>query len=153
MIGQVDHVAIAVWDIDASLAYYTNELGLLLVGDEQLPQVGVRLAYLDAGNVFVQLVQPTSSETIRRFLEERGEGLHHLCFAVESIPDVLHRFVGEEQAQIFLGGRGRRCAFLLGHPNGIITELTEIAPFIPERRADSIEEEGLAIQTPNELPF
>jgi methylmalonyl-CoA/ethylmalonyl-CoA epimerase len=141
MIGQVDHVAIAVWNIDASLAYYVNELGLPLVADEQLPLVGVRLAYLDAGNVFVQLVQPTSSETIRRFLEERGEGLHHLCFAVENIPEILHRLVGEEQAQLFLGGRGRRCAFLLGQHNGLITELTEIAPFLSERPVDSIEEE------------
>jgi methylmalonyl-CoA epimerase len=139
MIGQVDHVAIAVWDIDASLAYYTNELGLTLVGDEQLPDVGVRLAYFNAGNVLLQLVQPTSSESIRNFLHERGEGLHHICFAVENIPDVLHRLAGEEDARVFLGGRGRRCAFLLNHPNGITTELTELAPF--KLVIDSTEEE------------
>ncbi len=142
MIGQVDHVAIAVWDIDASLAYYTNELGLMLVGDEQLPHVGVRLAYLDAGNVLLQLVQPTSSESIQHFLHERGEGLHHICFAVENIPDVLHHLNGEEQVSMFLGGRGRRCAFLLGHPNGITTELTEIAPFVPASMESSTKEEA-----------
>ncbi len=142
MIEQVDHVAIAVWDIDKSLPYYLEELGLSLMGDEYLLEVGVRLAYLNAGNVLLQLVQPIGSPSITQFLHERGEGLHHICFAVENIPKALERLVGEEQAQMFLGGRGRRCSFLLHHPNGIITELTETEPDVHESAGENIENEA-----------
>ncbi len=129
MIEHVDHIAIAVHDIDASLPYYMNELCLALVHDERLPAVGVRLAYLQAGNTMVQLVQPTGDGAVARFLAVRGEGLHHICFAVQDIPAVLDRLSGEEGAQVFMGGRERRCAFLLNQPNGLITELTETSPY------------------------
>ena len=128
MIEYIDHIAIAVHDIDASLSYYMNELCLDLVHDELLPEVGVRLAYLHAGNTMLQLVQPTRDGAIARFLTERGESLHHVCFAVDDIPVVLDRLRGEGEAQVFMGGRGRRCAFLLNHPNGLIAELTETRP-------------------------
>jgi len=129
MIEHVDHIAIAVHDIDASLPYYVNELCLALVHDERLPDIGVRLAYLQAGNTMVQLVQPTGDGAVAQFLAARGEGLHHVCFAVDDIPLVLDRLKGEGEAQVFMGGRGRRCAFLLNHPNGLITELTETSPY------------------------
>lgn len=129
MFERIDHVAIAVWDIDRALPYYLDTLKLSLVHDELLPQVGVRLAYLDAGNTFIQLVEPTDSPSIRKFLEERGEGLHHICFAVQQLPEVLNSIDGEEQAQIFKGGRRRYCAFMLNPPNGLTIELTENEPY------------------------
>jgi methylmalonyl-CoA/ethylmalonyl-CoA epimerase len=128
MIEHVDHIAIAVHDIDASLPYYRDELRLTLAHDELLPDIGVRLAYLQAGNTMVQLVQPTRDGAVAHFLAARGEGLHHICFAVDDIPAVLGRLKGEEDAQVFMGGRERRCAFLLNQPNGLITELTETSP-------------------------
>lgn len=142
MIEYVDHIAIAVHDIDASLPYYRDELRLPLIHDERLPDVGVRLTYLQAGNTMVQLVQPLGDGPIAQFLAARGEGLHHLCFAVDDIPDVLRRLAGEGEAQVFMGGRGRRCAFLLNHPNGLITELTETSPYAP--RVDERLLEGIA---------
>lgn len=128
MIEFVDHIAIAVHDIDAALPYYRDELRLTLAHDEVLPAIGVRLAYLHAGNTMVQLVQPTRDGAIAHFLAARGEGLHHICFAVDDIPAVLGRLKGEEDAQVFMGGRERRCAFLLSQPNGLTTELTETRP-------------------------
>lgn len=125
MLERVDHVAIAVWDVDAALPYYRDVLRFSLVHDEVVSDVGVRLTYLDAGNTFVQLVQPIDSPSIRQFLEERGEGLHHICFAVDDIPSVLASLPGEEQAQVFKGGRNRACSFLLKRPNGVTIELTE----------------------------
>ncbi|HVA88704.1 MAG TPA: VOC family protein [Chloroflexota bacterium] len=128
MIERIDHIAIAVHAIDASLPYYRNELRLVLVHDEVLPEVGVRLAYLDAGNSMLQLVEPLAAGPVATFLAEHGEGLHHICFAVEAIPDVLQRLTGETEARLFMGGRQRRCAFLVHRPNGLLTELTETRP-------------------------
>jgi methylmalonyl-CoA/ethylmalonyl-CoA epimerase len=129
MLERVDHIAIAVWEIDRALSYYVDTLKLPITGDELLPEVGVRLVYLDAGNTFVQLVQPTTSPSITRFLRERGEGLHHICFGVQTISEVLDYLGIESQAGIFLGGRRRLCAFIAQPPNNIQIELTENAPY------------------------
>ncbi|GCE29812.1 hypothetical protein KDA_52960 [Dictyobacter alpinus] len=129
MLERVDHIAIAVWDIEHALPYYVDTLKLSIAGDELLPEVGVRLVYLDAGNTFIQLVQPTTSPSITQFLQERGEGLHHICFGVQTIPKVLNYLGMESQAGIFLGGRQRLCTFITQPPNNIQIELTENAPY------------------------
>lgn len=129
MLERIDHVAIVLRDIDRSLPYYRERLQLPLVHDELLPEIGVRLAYLDAGNLFLQLVQPTTSSTLTRFLEERGEGLHHICFGVQKISETLSALNLESAADIFLGGRGRLCAFLAHPPDSIQIELTENQPY------------------------
>ena len=121
-------MAIAVHDIDASLAHYTKHLRLPLAGDERADEPGVRLTYLAAGNAFLQLVQPTRPGPVADFLAERGEGLHHVCFAVTQIEPALARLPGEDGARIFLGGRGRRACFLTGTANGALIELTETSP-------------------------
>ncbi|REE86203.1 methylmalonyl-CoA epimerase [Paenibacillus taihuensis] len=128
MIRGIDHIAIAVRSIDDSLAYYTEELKLPLVHDELLPSAGVRLAYVQAGPIMIQLVQPIGETPIRKFLEEKGEGLHHLCFEVQDIPETLTQLVGESETRVVMGGRDRRAAFLSAHSNGLILELTETDP-------------------------
>jgi len=125
LFGRVDHVAIAVHDIDASLPRYTGTYGLALDGDEEADEPGVRLAYLAAGNTHVQLVQPLRPGPVASFLAARGEGLHHVCFTVPRIEDALARLPGEDGARVFRGGRGRRCCFLTGTANGALIELTE----------------------------
>ncbi len=137
MLERVDHIAIAVWDIDHALPYYVDTLKLSMTGDELLPEVGVRLVYLDAGNTFIQLVQPTTSPSITRFLTERGEGLHHICFGVQAISDTLAGLGMESQAGIFLGGRQRLCTFIARPPNHIQIELTEHAPYVAFSHPDS----------------
>lgn len=121
---RVDHVAVAVWDADAAAAWWEGRLGLPRLHDEELPEVGVRLLYLDAGGTMLQLVQPVGSGPVADFLAARGEGLHHLCFAVTGIPDELAR-LDEAGATVFPGGRGRRCCFLNRQPNQVLIELTE----------------------------
>ena len=131
VLDRMDHVAIAVRDVDASLGYYTGTLGLVVVGDERVEEPGVRLIYLDAGGVFLQLVSPFRPGPVADFLERRGEGLHHVCFAVPDIARALERIAGEGDARVFLGGRGRRACFLTGTANGALVELTELEPIAP----------------------
>jgi methylmalonyl-CoA/ethylmalonyl-CoA epimerase len=125
MIQKVDHIALAVKNIDASISYFLDELGLKLIDDEIIHDVGVRLAYLDCGNTMIQLVQPLSDGPLKKFLEEKGEGLHHICFAVEDIPVALKKLNGEETTKFFEGGRNRICSNLQTEPSGLKIELTE----------------------------
>jgi methylmalonyl-CoA epimerase len=127
-LDRIDHVAVAVHDIRASLPYYTDILGLPVVADERAEDPGVRLVYLDAGNTYLQLVQPIRPGPVSGFLAERGEGLHHMCFAVQRLEHSLAALPGERDAAIFRGGRGRRACFLTGTANGALVELTEHRP-------------------------
>ncbi|MDP9364240.1 MAG: VOC family protein, partial [Chloroflexota bacterium] len=95
MIEAVDHVAIAVPDIDDALRYYAGHLALPLLLREDQPEVGVRVAYLQTANVRLQLVEPTSAGPVHDFVAERGGGLHHVCFAVRDLSAALRRFSPE----------------------------------------------------------
>ena len=77
----------------------------------------------------LQLVQPTGPGPIADFLAAQGEGLHHICLAVEDIPATLRRLPGQEGVRVGMGGRGRRACFLAAPPNGLRIELTELAPW------------------------
>ena len=85
----VDHVAIVVEDADAALPYYRDVLGMRLIGDERNLHANVRLVYLDAGNVIVQLVAPFGPGPVQDHLTRAGEGLHHICLRVDDIPQML----------------------------------------------------------------
>jgi methylmalonyl-CoA/ethylmalonyl-CoA epimerase len=131
---RIDHVAVAVWDADAALGHFTRVLGLRVVHDEALPHVGVRLVYLSTDGTVgsaavIQLVQPIAATAVRDHLSAHGEGLHHICFTVDNIDEVLAALPPEDAGAVFVGGRARRCAFLGSSPSGLRVELTE------ERRA------------------
>ena len=136
-ISGIDHVALVVRDIDAALPWFVDQLGFALIGDElTAASGGARLAYLDAGNITLQLVSPTSgSGPIAEHLATRGEGLHHICFAVEDIEATIAALAPDAGVPVVVGGRGRRTAFLPGRESGLITELTETAPYAPAETA------------------
>ncbi len=125
-VAGIDHVGLLVRDIDASIPYFRDVLGMQVVGDDVNEQAAVRLVYLDAGNMILQLVSPYGPGPIADALEARGEGLHHLCFQVESIPAALEELAPGKNVAITRGGRNRRTAFLPDRPSGLIIELTEI---------------------------
>jgi methylmalonyl-CoA epimerase len=129
---RVDHLAVLVNSIDASVDYYRDRLGMAVVADERVPEAGVRLMYLDAGGVMLQLVEPTAPGPLRAHLDERGEGLHHICYAVPRIEEAIQRLAPGAAPRILVGGRGRRTAFLPTTFNAVTTELTEIEPYRPE---------------------
>jgi methylmalonyl-CoA epimerase len=129
----IDHVGVAVEDIDAALALYQNALQLPLVHRETVEEQGVDAALLDVGDSHVELLQPLGPDTaVGKFLARRGPGLHHVAYRVESISDTLDalRAAGirliDEQPRT--GIRRSRVAFV--HPastGGVLTEIVQPA--------------------------
>ena len=130
-LGRLDHVGIAVTDLAAARALYAGVLGLEVSHEEVIEDQGVHELLLRTGDVFVQLVAPLSPDSpVGRFLASRGEGVHHVGYAV---PDVAAA-VAELRAQGFevidpaprVGSGGTTIAFL--HPKsmqGVLVELVE----------------------------
>jgi methylmalonyl-CoA epimerase len=125
---RLDHVGIAVWDADLAIPYYRDVLGLPLVGDEDAPEPGTRLVYFEVGGAFLQLVQPVSEDcNIRDWLREHGEGVHHVCLAVEDLSSITRLRPDDPEAPIFQAGRDRHACFLTNTaPQGTLIEVTEL---------------------------
>jgi methylmalonyl-CoA/ethylmalonyl-CoA epimerase len=128
----LDHVGIAVSDLDAALAGYRDRYGVEPLYREVVEAQGVEEAMIPVGGSFVQLLQPLGDDTpVGRFLEKRGEGLHHVAFMVASIETALEH-MREQGARLIdenprPGGRGARIAFV--HPSdlgGTLIELVEL---------------------------
>jgi methylmalonyl-CoA/ethylmalonyl-CoA epimerase len=129
---RIDHIGIVVRDVQEALTAYGAALGLPLKEVVDVPDQGVRVAFLPVGESNVELVQPTADDTgIARFLEKRGEGIHHLCLEVEDIEAALARL--KEQGVPLIDrvprqGVHGRVAFI--HPkgmHGVLVELVEHA--------------------------
>jgi LAO/AO transport system kinase len=125
----LDHLGVAVHSIDERVGMYRDLLGLPLDGIETVPSEGVRVAMLPAGRTRIELVEPTGRETaVGRFLDQRGEGIHHVCFEVEDFDGTLQRFKKAGFATAGTEGRpgaeGSRVAFL--HPRGTGGILVEL---------------------------
>jgi methylmalonyl-CoA epimerase len=127
---KIDHIAIAVHSIEEALQAYEGALGLELAGVGEVPEQGVRVAFLPTGESELELVEPLASDSgVAKFLEKRGEGIHHICFEVDDIEAVLQdlaargvRLIDEQPRR---GAQGR-VAFL--HPkstHGVLIELIE----------------------------
>jgi methylmalonyl-CoA epimerase len=128
---RLDHVAIAVRDTEKALDYFCGRLGLKVVHTDVLDEPPLVLTYLDAGNAYVQLIAPRSGESdLTRWLDEHGEGIHHLCFGVDDVAGAAAVLSSTEVDRIALGqGRGRTSAFVPnGAPHGVTVELTEWWP-------------------------
>jgi methylmalonyl-CoA/ethylmalonyl-CoA epimerase len=130
-LGRINHVAILVRDLDAALLVYRDALGLPLQATMPVPSDGVRIAFLPVGDSKIELVQPTEPGTgIARYLESKGEGIHHVCFEV---PDLVAALARLDASGIQLIDRAPRkgaegpVAFI--HPkacNGVLVELIEV---------------------------
>lgn len=128
----LDHVAIAVADLDAAIAGYRDRYQVEPLYREKVESQGVEEAMIPVGGSFIQLLEPLGPETpVGRFLSKNGEGLHHVAYAVASIEAALEHLVSrgarlvDESPRI--GGRGARIAFV--HPGdltGTLIELVEL---------------------------
>jgi methylmalonyl-CoA/ethylmalonyl-CoA epimerase len=129
---RIDHVAMVVEDLEASLSFWRNGLGLELTQIEDVPAEKSRVAFLPVGSGEVELVNPTSDDSgLKRYLEKRGPGMHHLCLEVDDIEGMLKK-LKDRGIQLINelpvnGLGGKRYAFI--HPksaNGVLVELYEI---------------------------
>lgn len=129
----VNHIGIAVKSIDDNKAFYEDVLGAIFEGIEVVESQKVRVAFYRIGSVKLELLEPTSEEsTIAKFIEKKGEGLHHVAYEVESIEARLAELKAEGVKLIDetprMGAHHMKIAFL--HPKssaGILTELCEPA--------------------------
>jgi len=125
----IDHVAIAVHDLDAALAEYERQYRVRAEYREVIEDQGVEEAMLPIGASYVQLLRPLSPDTpVGRFLAKHGEGLHHIAYAVPSIDDAVRHLVDQEVELIDthprIGGGGHRIAFV--HPRALAGTLIEL---------------------------
>jgi methylmalonyl-CoA/ethylmalonyl-CoA epimerase len=133
VLDRIDHVGVAVRDLEAGISLYEGTLGMPLVHRETVTSQGVEAALLDVGEGHVELLRPLGGETpVGKFLERRGEGLHHVAYAVEDIDAELGRLseAGVEliDSEPRVGIRGSRVAFLHPRSTGsVLTELVEPA--------------------------
>jgi len=129
--GSIDHIGIAVADLDAAIAIHRDTYGMPLVHRETVADQGVEAALLDVGESHVELLAPLSPDTpVGRFLSKRGPGLHHVAYRVDDVAATLDelrsaglRLIDEAPRT---GIRGSRVAFL--HPSasgGVLTELVQ----------------------------
>jgi len=129
MIRNLDHVAVAVRDTEVALRRFRDGLGLEVVAVDFPPEVPVKLTYLALGNTFLQLVEPLDpGHPIATWLEEHGEGLHHICLGVEDVVSELGRLGPPGEPLAPLGsGRGRPAGFVAGPPvHGVRIECTAV---------------------------
>jgi methylmalonyl-CoA/ethylmalonyl-CoA epimerase len=131
MFARVDHIGVAVEDLDAAIALHEDAYGMAVAHREVVEEQGVEAVLLDVGENHVELLRPLSSETpVGRFLSKRGPGLHHVAYQVTDVQATLDtlrdrglRLIDEAPRT---GIRGSRVAFL--HPDssgGVLTEIVQ----------------------------
>lgn len=134
MIGAIDHVGIAVNDLDAALGWHNAAFGVVPTMREVIESEGVEEAMLSVGGSFIQLLATVRDDSpVARFLGSRGEGLHHIAYRVDNLAATLDRL---RTADINLidevprpGGRNTMIAFI--HPKGNLGTLTELVEYLP----------------------
>ncbi|HEX3174761.1 MAG TPA: methylmalonyl-CoA epimerase [Solirubrobacterales bacterium] len=133
MFGRIDHIGVAVEDLDAALALYEQAFEMELRLRETVESQGVEAALLDVGEGHVELLRPLGPDTpVGKFLAKRGAGLHHVAYAVEDIDATLEKLAGagleliDGQARVGIGGS--RVAFVEPRSTGrVLTEIVEPA--------------------------
>jgi methylmalonyl-CoA/ethylmalonyl-CoA epimerase len=133
MFGRIDHMGVAVEDLDAAIALYETQFEMALVHRETVDSQGVEAVLLDVGDGHVELLAPLGPDTaVGKFLARNGQGLHHVAYAVDDIDAELPRLAAAGIELIDsaprVGIRESRVAFL--HPRstgGVLTEIVEPA--------------------------
>ncbi|MDW5593342.1 methylmalonyl-CoA epimerase [Conexibacter stalactiti] len=133
MLGRIDHIGVAVEDLDAALALYEGALRMPVVHRETVTEQGVEAILLDVGEGHVELLKPLGPDTpVGKYLAKKGPGIHHVAYQVEDIEATLAslkasglRLIDETPR---IGIRGSKVAFV--HPaatGGVLTEIVQPA--------------------------
>lgn len=132
-ITHIEHIGIAVKDLDLAITFYENVLGLKCYAIEEVPDQKVKTAFFKVGETKIELLESTDSNgPIGKFIAKKGEGVHHIAFNVPGLEDALQE-VDESGVQLIdkqprKGAEGMNIAFL--HPKstmGVLTEFCEEA--------------------------
>ncbi|SET81003.1 methylmalonyl-CoA epimerase [Natronincola peptidivorans] len=129
--GKIDHIGIAVKNLDETLKFYQDILGLECIGTEVVEEQKVKVAFLPVGDTEVELLESTEEDgPIAKFIEKKGEGIQHIAFRVDNIEEAIEemkakgiRMIDEKPRY---GAGGAKIAFC--HPkstNGVLIELSE----------------------------
>ncbi len=127
----IEHIGIAVKNLDEAIPYYETILGLKCYAIEEVADQKVKTAFFKVGQTKLELLEPTDANSpVAKFIEKRGEGIHHLAFAVEGVEKALQE-VSDKGVRLIdkiprPGAEGLNIAFL--HPKstfGVLTELCE----------------------------
>jgi len=129
LLADIDHVAIAVRDLKATVAAYQKAFGAVVAHEEVVEEQGVREVLLAVGVSYVQLLEPLGPDTpVGKFLARRGEGIHHVAYRVTNVEEAIARcktaglrMIDEKPRN---GSRGTRIAFV--HPSSIAGTLIEL---------------------------
>lgn len=131
MTKKINHIGIAVKNIEVSLPLYRDVLGMKFEGSEEVADQKVRVAFLCVGESRIELLEPTSPDSaVAKFLEKNGEGIHHIAYEVDDVEAALAELRAKEVRLVDQtprgGAHGTRIAFL--HPKstgGVLTELCQ----------------------------
>lgn len=131
---RINHIAIAVNDLQEAQRFWVHGLGLNLERIEDIDAEAVKVAFLTAGSGEIELVQPTNADSgVSRYLQKRGPGMHHVCFEVPDIEEAMERLRRQQVELINETPRqspdGRLYAFV--HPrsaHGVLVELYQASP-------------------------
>jgi methylmalonyl-CoA epimerase len=131
MIKKIDHIGVAVKDLNEGIRFYRENLGLAIEGIEEIKEQKVKFAFIPLGESTIELLQSTDPNgPIAKFIEKRGEGIHHIALEVERIEEALQKLkekgvhLIDEKPRI--GTHGMKIAFL--HPRstkGVLIEICE----------------------------
>jgi len=146
-VRRIDHMAIAVDNLDEALPFFTDVLGLDVTHTDVEEGQGVVVAFLPIGDSEIELIEPVHADSgVARFLTRRGPGMHHLCLEVDDMDAAMARLRAHGVRLIddepYIGTGGRRIVFI--HPkssHGVLIELYEVLPGDHRRlRLDSLED-------------
>ena len=132
MITQINHLGIAVTTLTEHISFYRDILKLEFQGIEEIPDQKVRTAIFKIGEVKIELLEPTSAASpIAKFIEKRGEGLHHIAYQSDDIKGEIKRFIAENiqmiDGQAKKGAHGSLIAFIHPHSSGkVLTEICQL---------------------------
>ena len=129
MIKKLNHIGIAVSSLDAQIPFYRDILGLESLGTEEVTDQKVKVAMFAVGEVKIELLEPTSTESpIAKFLEKKGDGIHHIAYETDGIVSEIKHMEDMDIQMLDKtardGAHGMRIAFL--HPKSSGRVLTEI---------------------------
>lgn len=131
MLTKIDHIGIAVKNIEESLPYYRDQLHMQYMGTEEVLEQKVKVAFLQIGESSIELLEPMSEDSpVAKFMLKNGPGIHHIAYAVEDIDRALQNLAEQGvrliDTQPRKGAHGARIAFI--HPKssgGVLTELCQ----------------------------